>query len=86
LFNASKRFPARSDDGKDDRDKASAIGIAESSDRVMGGGAYRVFWNGEQVAVGKQYKNMREEGWAEKAVQHTLKVWEDIETKGKFTD
>jgi len=86
LFNASKRFPARSEHGKDDEGRDGAIGIAESSDGVIGGGAYRVNWNGEPVPLGKQYKKMREDVWMEKMLQHTFKVWEDIETKGKFTD
>lgn len=83
LFCASRRFPARGGTGKGN---GVEIGIAESSDGVHGGGAYRVNWNGEPVALGKQYPKMREDGWAEKMVQHTFKAWEDIEMKGKFTD
>jgi hypothetical protein len=86
LFNASKRFPAHSEDRKGDEGKPGAIRVAESSNGVVGGGTYRVNWNGEPVPLGKQYKKMREDGWAEKMLQHTFKVWEDIETKGKFTD
>lgn len=81
LFNASKRFPAKGVDGKVD----GVTGVAESSDGVLGGGAYRVNWNGEPVAIGKQYKQMREDGWAEKAIEHTHKAWADIETTGHFS-
>ncbi|KUJ23876.1 uncharacterized protein LY89DRAFT_633581 [Mollisia scopiformis] len=85
LFNASKRFPPKSVDGKANIAAAGAIGVAESSDGVLGGGSYRVNYNGEQVAIGKQYKKMREDGWAEKSVQHTLKCFEDIEATGHFS-
>lgn len=85
LFNASKRFPPRSGDGKARLAAAGGIGIAESSDGIIGGGAYRVNYNGGQVAIGKQYKKMREDGWLDKAVQHTHKAWEDIEKTGHFS-
>lgn len=86
LFTTSKRFPAALEDGKGNEGGAGAIGIAESSDGVFGGGAYRVNWNREPVRLGKQYKKMREDGSAEKMLQYTFKVWEDIEKKSKFTD
>lgn len=82
MFNASKRFPARSEDGRGDGGKAGAIGIAESSNGVVGGSAYRVNWNGKPVPLGRQYKKMREDGWAEKMLQHTFKLWKDIENEG----
>lgn len=86
LFNASERFPPRSRDGKASAGrKAGLTGVAESSDGVVGGGAYRVNYNGEQVATGKQYKELREQGWLDKIVQHTLQAFEDIEAKGVFT-
>jgi len=52
---------------------------------VLGGGAYRVNWNGEQVLTPKQYGKLREEGWFDKAVNHPLKVFEEIEAGKAFT-
>jgi hypothetical protein len=86
LFNASERFPARSEEGKPSAASASAIGIAESSDGVLGGGAYRVNWNNEQIAIGKQYTQMRADDWAKKLVDHTHKAWADIESTGQFLE
>lgn len=51
----------------------------ESSDRLVGGGASRGNCNGEQVATGKQYKVLRQAGWQDKAVEHTLKYFKRIE-------
>lgn len=62
-----------------------SIGVAESSDGIVGGGAYRVNYNNEQVATGKQYKKLREEGWEDKCVKHTFRAWEAIEATGVFT-
>jgi len=87
LFNASSRFPPRGIDREATiKDSVGEIGVAESSDGVLGGGAYRVNWNGEQVATGKQYVKLREEGWAERCIEHTLKAWEVIEAGGIFTE
>ena len=87
LFNASPRFPPCSADGKAAaKDSAGAIGVAESSDGIVGGGAYRVNYNNEQVATPKQYKKLREEGWLEKVVEHTLKAFEEIEAGRVFTE
>lgn len=86
LFNASERFPPRLVDGKAvDEKSVGAIGVAESSDGIVGGGAYRVNYNGEKVPIGKQYKKLREEGWLDKIVEHTLKAWEEIEAGKVFT-
>lgn len=87
LFNAGDRFPARSASGKAmDAKSGGVIGIAESSDGIVGGGAYRVYYNGEQVATPKKYEAWRAEGWLEKTVEHTLKAWEVIEAGKVFTD
>lgn len=87
LFNVSPRFPPRAVDGNGvDVKSAGPIGVAESSDGVIGGGAYRSNYNNEQVAIGKQYKQMREDGWSDKCVKHTLRAWEVIEAGGVFTE
>lgn len=87
LFNASPRFPPRPADGPAvDGKRGGEIGVAESSDGVLGGGAYRVNYNGEQVATPKNYEQLRAEGWLEKTVQHTLKAWEEIEAGRVFTE
>ncbi|TVY82494.1 Short-chain dehydrogenase/reductase SAT2 [Lachnellula suecica] len=81
LFNVSPRFPAREQGAKMDGE----IGVAESSDGVIGGGAYRVNWNNEMVAIGKKYGRLRAEGWGEKIVNHTTEVFEAIEKGTAFT-
>ena len=87
LFNASPRFPARSGDSKGASSKTEGdIEMAVSSDGVVGGGAYRVNWNGEMVSTGKQYKKLRKEGWFDIAVNHTLKVFEEIEAGKVFAE
>jgi hypothetical protein len=85
LFNASERYPARLANGKSVVQKPGGIEVAESSDGVVGGGAYRVNSEGEQVATEKQYKKLREEGWLDKVVAHTLKVFEEIQAGRVFT-
>jgi hypothetical protein len=87
LFNVSPRFPPRTLDGKAaDLVNAGPIGVAESSDGIVGGGAYRVNYNDEQVPTPKQYKKMREDGWLDKCVEHTLKAFEVIGAGGVFTE
>lgn len=86
LFYASPRFPPRAADGEVASSKSlEGIGLAESSDGIVGGGAYRTNWNGEKVATGKQYEKLREEGWLGKAVEHTLNAFKEIEAGRKFT-
>lgn len=79
LFNASGRFSAKTtnENGKSDE-------VAVSSEGIGGGGAYRVNWNGEPVPLGKFYGKLREDGWLEKAVEHTQKAFAHIEAEGKF--
>lgn len=84
LFNASERFPARSVDGKVEVERVGEIGMAEASDGVVGGGAYRVNYDNEMVATGKDYGELREEGWREKVVSHTLEVFKEIEAGRVF--
>lgn len=50
----------------------------------MGGGAYRTNWNGEEAATGKQYEKLREERWLEKAAEHTLIAFKEIEAGRTF--
>lgn len=79
LFNTSPRFPARSANGTPaPSSSVNSIEIAESSDGIVGGGAYRSNYNNEVVALPQQYQKLREEGWLNGSVDHTLKVWEEI--------
>jgi hypothetical protein len=87
LFNASNRFPPLPLDGKAmDVKPEGEIGVAESSNGIVGGGAYRVNYNGEQVATPHNYQQLREDGWLEKVVEHTLKAWEVIKAHDKFKE
>ena len=86
LFNASSRFPCRLSDGEAMPSKTDeGVDVAASSDGIDGGGAYRVNWNGEVVNTGKQYPKLREEGWLEKVVRHTMEAFEEIKAGRVFT-
>jgi hypothetical protein len=88
VFLASPRFPARPFDttaavlGK----RAGNVDVAVSSDGVLGGGAYRVNWNGETLPKTKEYKNFVEEELSEKIWNHTMKAFEVIEAGNVFTE
>ncbi|TVY89749.1 Short-chain dehydrogenase/reductase, partial [Lachnellula willkommii] len=77
LFLASKRFPAR--DSRVSENSAGRLEVAAASDGVAGGGAYRVDWDGGIIPVKKNYEKLRTDGWGEKFVAHTNKVFADVE-------
>lgn len=86
LFHTSPRFPARPSSGE--THSLSRIGnvtIAMSSDGICGGGAYRVNWNGEEVPLGKGYKNIRKEEVRIKVWEHTMAVFQGISNDGHFS-
>jgi NAD(P)-dependent dehydrogenase (short-subunit alcohol dehydrogenase family) len=82
LFLASNRFPAR--DEKATGEKLDGVEVAESSDGVRGGGAYRVNWNGEIIPVKKNYEQLRGNGWGEKVVAHTQEVFRSVDAGLQF--
>lgn len=85
LFHTSPRFPARSTDAKAKSPaKLENLNVAASSDGVVGGGAYRVNWNGEEVPLGKGYKYIRMDDVSQKVWDHTMKVFQDISARGYF--
>lgn len=85
VFNASSKFPARPVDSESAPLKTKdGLDVAFSSDGVLGGGAYRVNFNGELIPTGKQYPKIREEGWLDKVVQHTLTAFEEIKAGKVF--
>lgn len=84
VFAASERFPSRGEGKKGASD--SAVGVAEGSDGVVGSGAYRIGYDGEMVKTGKQYVQMRKDGWGQKIVDHTLRAFEVIESGKVFTE
>jgi hypothetical protein len=88
LFLASDRFPARGKeiDGSEDSNAQTAAGIAMGSDDVVGGGAYRVDWNGGVVPLGPKYECLRSEGFERKVWDHTMKAFEVIERGEVFTE
>ena len=81
VFLASGTFPVQ---GKETN--KGVKGIAMASDGVIGGGAYRVDWDGEMIPLKKNYPKIRDEGMAEKCCENTLRTFEVIETGGVFTD
>ncbi|QGA21013.1 hypothetical protein EYB26_008723 [Talaromyces marneffei] len=85
LFHTSPRFPARPSESKTQSPaKIGNVTVAMSSDGVRGGGAYRVNWNGEDVPLGKGYKNMRKDEVRKKVWDHTMTVFHDISNDGHF--
>lgn len=89
LFLASKRFPARNscNTAREQRLQSLAgIEVAVASDGVVGGGAYRVDWDGGIIPIKKNYEKLRADGWGEKFVAHTNKVFADIEAGKVLTE
>jgi hypothetical protein len=92
LFLATPRFPARQtiETGTTAKgDEATAtegdVGIAMGSDGSRGGGAYAVNWDGETIPTEKAYKKVREEDFAGKVWDHTMRTFEEIEAGTVFT-
>ncbi|PCG90113.1 Hypothetical protein PENO1_100820 [Penicillium occitanis (nom. inval.)] len=85
LFHTSPRFPARPANGETHPAKVGDITIAMSSDGIRGGGAYRVNWNGEEVPLGKGYKNLRKDEVRKKVWDHTMAVFQGISNDGHFS-
>lgn len=57
-----------------------------SSDGGRGGGAYRVNWNGDEVPLGKGYKNIRLDEVSKRVWEHTMKVFETSRLVATFVD
>ncbi|KAI1379109.1 hypothetical protein F4677DRAFT_358331 [Hypoxylon crocopeplum] len=90
LFMASPtRFPARKDTGSYNGKTAAGgsidgLEVAEGMDGKVGSGAYRVSKYGDTYPKEKLYSKLRENGVAEKVYQHTMTVFREIETGGRF--
>ena len=85
LFLASGRYPARAGEGVKVEEKTEeGVEVARSSDGVLGGGAYRVNWDGEEVPLKKNYPELRREGFGEKAWGHTMEALTKIEAGRVF--
>lgn len=85
LFHTSPRYPARPANGGTHPAKVGSIAIAMSSDGIRGGGAYRVNWNGEEVPLGKGYKNICKDEVRKKVWDHTMVVFQGISNDGHFS-
>ncbi|KAH7361083.1 hypothetical protein BKA65DRAFT_474195 [Rhexocercosporidium sp. MPI-PUGE-AT-0058] len=85
LFNASSRYPAREASETKGKGTKDGLEIAESSDGIIGGGAYRGNYNNEMVAMPQQDVKLRAEGWMKKVVDHTMRAFEVIESGKVFT-
>jgi len=84
LFLASKRFPAR--DSTISEKGTGGLEVATASDGVVGGGAYRVDWDGGIIPIKKNYERLRTDRWGDKFVAHTNKVFADVEAGKVFTE
>jgi len=84
LFLASKRFPAR--DSTISEKGTGGLEVATASDGVVGGGAYRVDWDGGIIPIKKNYEKLRADRWGDKFVAHTNKVFADVEAGRVFTE
>ena len=87
IFLGTDRYPARSKEGTvASRKTEQGVEVADSSDGLVGGGAYRSDWNGEPVPLGKTYPGLRAEGMSQKVWDHTMKALEEIEAGRAFSD
>ena len=81
IFNASTRFPA----GPSGATSKDGLEVAKSSNSVVGGGAYRVDWNGEILPKGEVYKKLEQNGMSQKVWEHTNEAFKEISAGGVFT-
>jgi len=79
---ATSRYPAHSAERTDSGPSRNG-GTALSPDGTIGGGFYRVNWNGDSIALRKAQKVVHEGGIPKKAWDHTMDVFEAIESGGK---
>ena len=54
------------------------------ADGQMGSGSYRVDWDGETFPANEDTKSMRDSGVVDEIWEHTMKIFEEIETKQKL--
>lgn len=81
VFNASTRFPA----GPSGATSKDGLEVARSSNGVVGGGAYRVDWNGETLPKGEIYKKLEKNGMSQRVWDHTNEAFKVISAGGVFT-
>jgi NAD(P)-dependent dehydrogenase (short-subunit alcohol dehydrogenase family) len=80
LFFASSRFKRRTDERKKETED---IEVANASDGVVGGGAYRIGSRGEEMKNLKNYEEVKAQIY-DKVWEHTKKAFETIEKGGVF--
>jgi hypothetical protein len=82
IFNASARFPA----GQNGATSKDSLEVAIASNGIVGGGAYRVDWNGEIIPKGAIYKELEKNGTSEKVWEHTNEAFKVISAGGVFVE
>jgi hypothetical protein len=81
IFNASPRFPA----GPSGATSQDGLQVAQASNGVVGGGAYRVDWNGEILPKGDIYKKLEKSRMSQKVWDYTNEAFKVISAGGVFT-
>ena len=81
IYMATSRFAAR---GKYNKD--TEVTVATGTDGMIGGGAYAVNWNGENINVEKAYKKFDKEDVEGKVWEHTMEAFSEIEAGRVFGD
>lgn len=82
LFLATSRYPARGT--IEDIDAANTADVAVGTDGNIGSGAYSIGQKSEVIPTSKAYNKINKVELATTAYNHTMRVFEEIETRGKF--
>ena len=82
VYLASQRYPPRNSQPSEEK---GGLSTAMSTDGVRGGGAYACTHDGETVDVRAKYKVLKDQKMDQKVWDHTLAVFREIKSDGKFT-
>ncbi len=86
LFVASERFPPRGAVDSEEREALAlpeGVTVATGSDGTVGGGAYRVSWDGETIPKLKWYDAVRKDKVKERVWEHVEEVFRTVLDEGK---
>jgi hypothetical protein len=82
IFHASSRYPA----GPKGEKSKDGLEVAVASNGIVGGGAYRVDWNGENLPKGAIYKDLEKKGMSQKVWDHTNQAFRVISASNVFVE
>lgn len=85
MFLTSKRFRPLGE-VREEAKSDNSVERAMSSDGMMGGGAYRVDWNGQIIPNKAEQKQLRDQGMVDKVWDHTMAAFDSIAVGRRFED